>query len=151
KVNDYDNLFVGGKRNKVRLASSFDIEQVYRYGFGELVFETTDLPFAESIGTTQDIEGNGINSNDELWGFGMVLRTTSIDPNNPDESLHNSHDVVPSEPFRVLNTGYVLIHPLEQEWKIKIKNIVGIEGAIQLRHHTNQDYLRITCDSIKVN
>src|SRR5699024_8777705 len=73
KKYDYDNFFVGGKRYKVRLASSFDIEQVYRYGFGELVFETTDLPFAESIGTTLDIEGNGISADDGLWGFGMRL------------------------------------------------------------------------------
>src|SRR5699024_12820770 len=27
------------------------------YGFGEMVFETTELPFAESIGTSADIDG----------------------------------------------------------------------------------------------
>jgi len=68
-----DNKYVGGKRYLVRLTSSFDIEQTYKYGFGELSFETTDLPFAESIGTTQDIQENGINADDELWGFGMGL------------------------------------------------------------------------------
>jgi len=68
-----DNKYVGGKRYLVRLVNSFDVEQTYRYGFGELSFETTDLPFAESIGTTQDIQENGINADDELWGFGMGL------------------------------------------------------------------------------
>src|SRR5699024_5219817 len=48
-----DNKFVGGKRYKVRISESFDIEQEFTYGFGELVFETTDLPYAESIGTTK--------------------------------------------------------------------------------------------------
>jgi len=68
-----DNKYVGGKRYLVRLVNSFDIEQTYKYGFGELSFETTDLPFAESVGTTQDIQENGINADDELWGFGMGL------------------------------------------------------------------------------
>ena len=33
-------------------AKAFDIEQEFTYGFGELVFETTDLPYAESVRTT---------------------------------------------------------------------------------------------------
>lgn len=47
-----DNKFVEEKRYKVRISESFDIEQEFTYGFGELVFETTDLPFAESVRTT---------------------------------------------------------------------------------------------------
>jgi len=70
---DSINQFVGGKRYLVRLQNTFDIEQIEKDGEGELVFETTELPFAESIGTTQDIQENGINADDELWGFGMGL------------------------------------------------------------------------------
>src|SRR5690625_3467809 len=71
---EYADKYVGGKRYKVRLTSSpFDIEQMFTYGFGELVFETTDLPFAESIGTTADIDSNGLRYSDELWSYGMGL------------------------------------------------------------------------------
>lgn len=68
-----DNQLVGGKRYLVRLQNTFDLEQIELDGEGELIFETTELPFAESIGTTKDIHENGIDANDELWGFGMGL------------------------------------------------------------------------------
>src|SRR5690625_5302982 len=71
---DYEDKYVGGKRYKVRLTSTvFEIEQMFTYGFGELTFETTDLPFAESIGTTADIDSNGLRYSDELWSYGMGL------------------------------------------------------------------------------
>src|SRR5699024_5014011 len=136
KVNDYDNLFVGGKRYKVRLASSFDIEQVYRYGFGELVFETTDLPFAESIGTTLDIEGNGINADDGLWGFGMGLEAV-------DESLIYTHNAAVNEPFSIYNAGNVSIHPFEQKLKMAISNVRGSTDLFQITNHTNGSRARI--------
>src|SRR5699024_4778667 len=64
------NSFVSGKRYKVRLKDSFDVDQSLEYGEGELAFKTTDLPFAESIGTTQDIDKNGLTYNDGLWSYG---------------------------------------------------------------------------------
>src|SRR5690625_770305 len=134
RVNDYDNLFVGGKRYKVRLASSFDIEQVYRYGFGELVFETTDLPFAESIGTTLDIEGNGISANDELWGFGMGLQSVA-------ETLKYIHDTRTS---RVYNAGNTAIHPFQQDLLIML-NCIFNEGY-ELKNRTTGDTFRVVKD-----
>src|SRR5690625_3879040 len=71
---EYADKYAGGKRYKVRLStSSFEIEQMFTYGFGEMTFETTDLPFAESIGTTADIDSNGLRYSDELWRYGMGL------------------------------------------------------------------------------
>src|SRR5699024_9085133 len=65
------NNFVGGKRYKVRLHDSFDIEQSLEYGEGEFIFETTDLPYAESIGTTQDIDNAELISLvPEMWDQG---------------------------------------------------------------------------------
>lgn len=131
KVNDYDNLFVGGKRYKVRLASSFDIEQVYRYGFGELVFETTDLPFAESIGTTADIDREGINAVQARWGYGMGLTSD-------DESLRYTHSTTA---FKIYNAGNVAVNPFEHDLKIMIE---GVSSGYELENLTTGDVFKIT-------
>src|SRR5690625_5758785 len=63
---EYADKYAGGKRYKVRLTSSpFEIEQMFTYGFGEMTFETTDLPFSESIGTTADIDSNGLRYSED--------------------------------------------------------------------------------------
>lgn len=108
-----ENRLVGGKRYLVRLQSTFDIEQIALRGEGELIFETTELPFAESVGTTADIDRNGISANEELWGFGMGLMSV-------DETLTYTHT---GTRFRVFNAGNVNIHPFEQELKITITNL----------------------------
>lgn len=131
KVNDYDNLFVGGKRYKVRLASSFDIEQIYRYGFGELVFETTDLPFAESIGTTADIDREGINAIQARWGFGMGLISD-------DESLRYTHSTTA---FRIYNAGNISVNPFEHNMKISIEDV---SNGYELENLTTGDVFKVT-------
>src|SRR5690625_931428 len=131
REHDYDNYFVGGKRYKVRLASSFDIEQVYRYGFGELVFETTDLPFAESIGTTADIDREGISDISELWGFGMGLISD-------DESLRYTHS---TSAFKIYNAGNVEVNPFEHELKIAIE---GVSNGYELENLTTGDVFKVT-------
>jgi phage-related protein len=60
------------KRWFVKVASSFEPSQAYTFGDFTVQF-VSFFPFAESIGTTQDIQENGINADDELWGFGMGL------------------------------------------------------------------------------
>src|SRR5690625_1561051 len=98
---EYADKYVGGKRYNVRLTSSpFDIEQMFTYGFGELVFETTDLPFSESIGTTADIDSNGVNADDELWGFGMGLTS---DFREDDDPLKYTIHAKEGEYFRIFN------------------------------------------------
>src|SRR5699024_11420905 len=67
------NKYVGGKRYKVRIANTIELEQTLLFGEGELVFETTELPFAESIGTTADIDKHGLLYSHELWSYGMGL------------------------------------------------------------------------------
>jgi len=128
-----DNKYVGGKRYLVRLVNSFDIEQTYKYGFGELSFETTDIPFAESVGTTQDIQKNGINADDELWGFGMGLIAE-------DEALKYTHT---GTSFRIYNAGNVPIHPFQQDLKITIKQVLGSTGYLELRNLTNGTVFRV--------
>ncbi len=122
-----ENQLVGGKRYKVRTVGGFDIEQQFRYGFGELEFETVDLPYAESVGTTQDIDKNGISADSGLWGFGMGLIAD-------DESLKYSFT---ETSFRVYNAGNVPIHPFMQSLKISISDITGSGNSLELRNRTN--------------
>ena len=108
-----ENLFVGGKRYLVRISGNFDIDQEFKYGFGELVFETVGLPFAESIGTTQDIEKNGLRYSQELWSYGMGLLYES-------SSQKYQHR---GKTFEIYNAGDVGVHPFEQYLSITVDNV----------------------------
>lgn len=133
-----ENRFIGGKRYLVRLQNTFDLDQMELDGEGELIFETTELPFAESIGTTQDIQRNGISANEELWGFGMGLIAD-------DDSLKYTHT---GTTFRIYNAGNVPIHPFDQELKITISNIQGSGSFLQLRNNTNGTTFRVNDSSL---
>lgn len=128
-----ENQYVGGKRYEVRISGAFDIEQQLRYGFGELAFETSSLPFAESIGTTQDIERDGVGADSEIWGFGMGIIAD-------DESLVYTYT---GTSFRIYNAGDVPIHPFEQQFKITIDNITGSSSYFELRNTTTGNIFRV--------
>ncbi|QWG87357.1 phage tail domain-containing protein [Bacillus mycoides] len=125
-----DNLFVGGKRYKVNVASTFDIDQQIKYGFGELEFETADLPFAESIGKSSDIQRDGIDISSGLWGAGMGI---IVDP----ASHKYKHNVVPGQQYKIYNPGNISVHPFEQELKIVISNVVGGTVGFMVKNLTN--------------
>lgn len=110
-----DNQLLGGKRYLVRLQNTFDLEQESLWGQSELVFETTELPFAESIGTTQLIQANGVNANDELWGYGMGILAD-------DESQKYTNT---SSLFRIYNAGNIPVHPFQQDLRIELSGING--------------------------
>lgn len=128
-----DNTLVGGKRYLVRLRNEINLEQTLDYGFGELTFETTGLPFAESIGTTLDIERDGINADTAIWGYGMGLIADN-------ESLRFTHT---ANLFRIYNAGNVAVHPFEQDLKITINNVVGSTSFLELRNETNGTVFRV--------
>src|SRR5699024_5347073 len=128
-----ENLFVGGKRYLVRISGNFDIEQEFKYGFGELVFETVGLPFAESIGTTQDIERNGLRYSQELWSYGMGLLY--------DEESHKYTHNDPS--FKIYNAG-IGIHPFEQHLDIVIE---GVRKGYELKNTSTGDVFKYTGDT----
>ncbi|MDA2519261.1 phage tail family protein [Bacillus cereus] len=125
-----DNLFIGGKRYKVQLASTFDVDQQLKYGFGELEFETSDLPFAESIGKSSDIQRDGVTSTSGLWGVGMGIIT------DPASKVYK-HNVISGKQFKIYNPGNIPIHPFEQELKIIISNVVGGSAGFMVKNLTN--------------
>lgn len=128
-----ENLYVGGKRYLVRISNEFDIEQMFSYGEGELEFETTELPFAESIGTSMDIERNGIRYNDELWSYGMGL-------SHNEEEWKYEHN---GGSFRIYNAG-IDVHPFEQDLKITIE---GASKNYELKNTTTGDTFKYTGDT----
>jgi len=128
----YDDEYVGGKRYLVRLSNVIDLDQQRTYGFGEMVFETTELPFAESIGTTADIDKHGLLYSQELWSYGMGL--------SYDEETHKyTHN---KNTFRIYNAGNVEeIDPFEMDLKITVE---GINGPYELKNETTGDVFKYT-------
>src|SRR5699024_6618920 len=121
-----ENLFVGGKRYLVRISGNFDIGQEVKYGFDELVFETVGLPFAESIGTTQDLGRNGLRYSDELLSYGMGL----LYERDAQKFTHQAGE------FVIYNAGNVGVHPFDQYLSITVDNAVK---GYTLRNKTNGD------------
>ncbi|GMR68028.1 phage tail domain-containing protein [Bacillus cereus] len=132
-----DNLIVSGKRYKVNISSTFDIDQQLKYGFGELEFETADLPFAESIGKSSDIQRDGISPGSGLWGAGMGIIS------NPASRIYK-HKAISGQRFQIFNPGNIPVHPFEQELKITISDVAGSTAGFMLKNHTNFSTATIT-------
>jgi hypothetical protein len=128
-----DNQFVSGKRYKVRLANPFEIDQQLEYGFGELRFETTDLPFAESIGTTADIDRDGIDADSAIWGAGMGL---SSEPDYQRYTWQGTSAII-------YNAGNVAVDPFMQYLKITISDVYGSTQFFQIRNTRNGSVFRV--------
>ncbi len=134
-------LYQRGKRYKVTSLPSYIPNRLNQMVSEiHLALDMVDLPFAESIGTTQDIHTRGINADDALWGFGMGLIAD-------DASLIYTHT---GTSFRIFNAGNVTIHPYEQELKITIDNVQGSTSYLQLRNNTTGDVFRTT-ESVSSN
>src|SRR5699024_10230938 len=84
-----------------------------RFAEVEVGCVTVGLPFSESIGTTQDIEENGLLYSQELWSYGMGLLYE-------DDSQKYTHR---AKEFAIYNAGNVAVHPFEQYLNIKVRNI----------------------------
>lgn len=132
-----ENLIVSGKRYKVNISSTFDIDQQLKYGFGELEFETADLPFAESIGKSSDIQRDGVNPGSGLWGAGMGIIS------DPASRIYK-HKAIAGRQFFIYNPGNVPVHPFEQELKITISDVAGSTVGFMLKNYTNFSTATIT-------
>ncbi|SDJ19745.1 phage tail domain-containing protein [Natribacillus halophilus] len=130
-----DNVFVGGKRYLVRPASSFVFEQEELHGFTEVEFETTELPFAESIGTSLELESDG-SLQPEIWGHGMGLSFEH-------DSQKYTHEVSDGQTFHIYNASNVAFPvPFHIDFKIIIESVSGGVDGIRVVNETNNS--RIT-------
>lgn len=120
-----------GKRWLAKVASSFTLPQRNVYG-------NFDVPLiglkgvAESIGTTQDIHHDGINSDAALWGFGMGL----IAEEGSTDYIHTGST------FRIFNAGDVEVHPFESYLRIVIDQVTGSTVGFRLSNVTTGDVFR---------
>ncbi len=126
---------IRSKRWLVKVANPYQIPQRNVYGNFDIDFIGIK-GFSESIGTTQDIQRNGINAGDGLWGFGMGLEAI-------DETLIYKYNAVVGKTFRIFNAGSVPIHPFEQKFKMTISNVVGSTERFQITNITNGSRSRI--------
>jgi len=129
-----------GKRYRVTVDESFIPERIpnnQRFATADVNCSMPGLPFAESIGTTQDIQRDGINTNSELWGFGMGLISD-------DDSQKYTHKAEQRKTFAVYNAGNVLIHPFEQKLRIEISDVYRSSSFFELNNETNGSTFKVT-------
>lgn len=124
------NKLADAKRYLVRLQNTFALDQMFLVGHGELIFETTELPFAESVFTSVDIEVNGLNYDADLYAYGMGL-------SYEDEKTVYSGTVTPSKTLRIFNPGNKEIESFEMPMKITIKSVQGGANGFKLINITN--------------
>lgn len=122
-----------GKRWLVKVNNAYDIPQRNVYGNFDIDF-TGLRGFSESIGTTADIDKNGLTYDSGLWQYGMGLLYE-------DESHQYTHT---GTSFRIYNAGNIpLHHPFEEELKITISNVSGSSSYLELTNATTGDTFRV--------
>lgn len=122
-----------GKIYKVAVSQSFIPERIsLRLARASFRLDMVELPFAESIGTTGDIDQNGINYDDEMWSYGMGLLYE-------DEAQKYTHN---TSAFKIYNAGNIPEHhPFEQRLKI---TIIGANKGYELKNVTTGDKFQLT-------
>lgn len=121
-----------GKVYGVSVNTSFIPERLtQRMAEARVQLDINRLPYAQSIGTTADITANGVNAEDELWGYGMGLVA---------EDLTYAFN---STSFSVYNAGDVTVHPFNKELKITISNTSYSTEYLQLKNTTNGSVFRV--------
>lgn len=116
-----------GKRYLVRLSGATEIEQNKHNakGKGELTFHTTELPFAESVGTSTDLERDGLHyTENPIWSYGMGL-------NNDPATRQYTFDVNTATSFYVYNFGDVPIDQFNQHLILKLTFNQELNSAIK--------------------
>ncbi|WP_342045992.1 phage tail family protein [Bacillus sp. OTU530] len=115
-----------GKRWKVKGNSSFSVEQTYKHGFFDVEF-VAFMPFAESVGTTQD----DFTFDSELWQIGQGLLVD-------EESQKYTFD---SSSFRVYNAGNVTVNPRELPLTI---TFTGTSSTLKIKNTTTNEEWQYT-------
>ena len=122
-----------GKRFLVSIDQRYTPNKLNPYtAIIEIECSTVELPFAESIGTSADIDRNGILYSQELWSYGMGLL-------HDEESHRYTHN---TSTFRIFNPG-IEVHPFEQQLKITINNA---SKDYQLKNKTTNEIFKVTDD-----
>lgn len=129
-----EDRYVGGKQYLVRMASEITPEQMYNGGEIEIEFETTELPFAETIYTTLDISDTGLLDVSKKYGLSDNI--------NDELSIYRFTE----KEFTVWNGGNVPITPENMRLIITVRDLRNVtSNGFSIENTTTNDkfeYLR---------
>ena len=126
-----ENVLVGGKRYKVRIASPFDFEQFKTYGSAVLEFKTVGLPYSESVYTTKELNDSGYSALVEKYGL--------VDSINSDNTKYKFTE----RNFSIWNAGNVTVEPEMMFLEIIV---TGSDGNLEIRNKTTNDILIVNAN-----
>lgn len=107
-----DNQYVNGKQYLVRMTSNLEPDQLYNGGEIEIEFETTELPFAETIYTTLAIDETGYIDAVNKYGLADNLNQDLM------QYRHKSFT------FDIWNGGNTTVIPESMYLKIDVEGLV---------------------------
>lgn len=142
-----DDRYVNGKQYLVRMTSELEPEQLYNGGEIEIDFQTTELPFAESIYTTSDLHESNFVDIAEKYGLADNIRQDKT-------SYKFKYGV-----NQIWNAGNVAVTPENMYLVIKLKG-VNSNGNLTIENKsTNEKFIYydklsnkdLTIDGVQVN
>ncbi|WP_432368670.1 phage tail domain-containing protein [Staphylococcus chromogenes] len=127
------DYYVSGKQYLVKLHNTIQPKQTYKKANIELEFETTELPFAESIGTSLDLEKNDkldIWSQDMNITFNEKSKERKYTFENIKSDSVYYHGNVPNDQFNMYNTVTIKLGQDTKDfsWTLQYSEIMTIRG-----------------------
>ena len=123
--------YVNGKQIKVDKVNSIEIDDTTLKSVFMVEFETTDLPYFESIYTTLELHDSGYAHSAEKYGL-----VDNIDDEKVQYRFTESN-------FTVYNAGNVTVEPESMELVIQISN-TSTSGTLSLKNITTGEEFRLT-------
>ena len=124
-----ENVLVGGKRYKVRIASPFDFEQFKTYGSTVLEFKTVGLPYSESVYSTRELNDTGYDALVEKYGL--------VDGINSDNTRYK----FTQSNFTVWNAGNVTVAPEQMYLQISVHNVTSDKDFTIRNKTTGEEFI----------
>ena len=124
-----ENVLVGGKRYKVRIANPFDFEQFKTYGSTVLEFKTVGLPYSESVYSTRELNDTGYDALVEKYGL--------VDGINSDNTRYK----FTQSNFTVWNAGNVTVAPEQMYLQISVHNVTSDKDFTIRNKTTGEEFI----------
>lgn len=123
--------YVNGKQIKVAMVNNSEIDDTTLASTFTIEFETTDLPYFESIYTTLELNDSGYSATAEKYGL-----VDNIDDEKAKYRFTESN-------FTVYNAGNVTVEPESMELVVQISK-TSTPGTLSLRNLTTGEEFRLT-------
>ena len=123
--------YVNGKQIKVAMVNSPEIDDTTLVSTFTVEFETTDLPYFESIYTTLELNDTGFDATAEKYGL-----VDNIDVEKVKYRFTENN-------FTVYNAGNVTVEPESMDLTIQISN-ASTTGTLSLKNVTTGEEFRLT-------